>query len=482
MNVEQLLALMPLLILSLTAVVLMIQASIKRDSSVALIISALGLVASLWAVIYASEHTQSVTILLVVDHWGLFFTALILLASLVTLCLSSDKFSLEGERKEEFYLLLVLSVLGAVVLIQSSHMVGLLLGMELMGVALYAMIAFPERGLLPLEAAIKYLVPSACASAMLLFGFALVYAATGDLSYAGMGAKIDSGLQQNPVVLVAGAAMILAGLGFKLSVVPFHMWTPDVYEGAPTAITAYLATVSKGAVFVALTRLYIDAQLYLYESLTNALVVIALASMLVGNWLALRQQNIKRLLAYSSIAHFGYLLVVLIAYAFAVSVSGSTALIGQSITFYLAAYMVTTLAAFAVVANVAGEDESKNNISAFEGLFWNRRIQACALTVAMLSFAGIPLTAGFIGKFYIINVSIESELWLLLGILVIGSAIAIYYYLRVVFAMTKVSLEDAHSGHQQGSNSQDILAFVLLLGVLFLGTWPQPFINLAGSL
>jgi len=482
MNSSQLLALMPVLILSLSAFVLMVQASIKRDSSVALIITALGFLASLGAVGYAGDYTQSVTVLMVVDHWGLFFTALILLASLVTLWLSSDKFILEAERKEEFYLLLVLSVLGAVVLIQSSHMLGLLLGMELMGVALYAMIAFPERGLLPLEAAIKYLVPSACASAILLFGFALVYAATGDLSYAGMGAKIADGFEQNPLVLVAGAAMVLAGLGFKLSVVPFHMWTPDVYEGAPTAITGYLATVSKGAVFVALTRLYMDAQLYLYGSLTNALVVIALASMLVGNWLALRQENIKRLLAYSSIAHFGYLLVVLIAYAFALKVSASTQLISQSITFYLAAYMVTTLAAFAVVANVAGEDQSKTNISAFEGLFWSRRIQASALTVAMLSFAGIPLTAGFIGKFYIINVSIESELWLLLGTLVIGSAIAIYYYLRVVFAMTKKSLESAEQDHKKNFISQDAVALILLLGVLLLGTWPQPFIDLAGSL
>ena len=482
MNNSQLMAIMPILILSLTAFVLMIQASIKRDSTIALVITALGFLGTLWAVDCASDYSQSVTVLLVVDNWGLFFVALILLASLVTLWLSSDKFILEGERKEEFYLLLVLSVLGAVVLIQSAHMAALLLGMELMGIALYAMIAFPERGLLPLEAAIKYLVPSAGASAILLFGFALIYAATGDLSYEGMGAKIAEGFEQNPVVLVVGAAMVLAGLGFKLSLVPFHMWTPDVYEGAPTAITGFLATVSKGAVFVALTRLYMDAQLYVYDSLTNALALIALASMLAGNWLALRQENIKRLLAYSSIAHFGYLLVVLIAYAFARSVSASSLLISQSITFYLAAYIVTTLAAFAVVANVAGEDESQTNIAAFEGLFWRRPIQASALMVAMLSFAGIPLTAGFIGKFYIINVSLESQLWLLLGTLVVASAIAIYYYLRVIFAMSKASLESVQQEHKKSFIFQDVLALILLVGVLLLGTWPQPFITMAGNL
>lgn len=481
MNTGQLMALMPILMLSLTAVVLMIQASIKRDQGLAWWITAIGFLLTLWGAGYAREFTQPVTMLLVVDDWGLFFTTLILVASLVTLILSKDSFSPEGERKEEYYLLLVLSVLGAVVLIQSSHMASLLLGMELMGVALYGMIAFPEKGELPLEAAIKYLVLSACASAMLLFGFALIYAATGDLSYGGMGAKAAVAFSQEPLVLMAGSAMVLAGLGFKLSVVPFHMWTPDVYQGAPTPVTGFLATVSKGAVFVALTRFYLDGQLYQYDSLIMALSVVAMASMLVGNWLALRQDNIKRLLAYSSIAHFGYLLIVLIALAAAQSTMSSE-LIGQAITFYLAAYIVTTLAAFTVIANLAGEDDSKSMLSAFEGLFWRNPVQASALTVAMLSFAGIPLTAGFIGKFYLIMLSIQSQLWVLLGALVLGSAIAIYYYLRIIFAMSKTSGTMIKTESRAALGAQDIVAALLLLLVLALGSWPQPFIEFAGAL
>ena len=481
MNTGQLMALMPILMLSLTAVVLMIQASIKRDQGLAWWITAIGFLLTLWGAGYAREFTQPVTMLLMVDDWGLFFTTLILVASLVTLILSKDSFSPEGERKEEYYLLLVLSVLGAVVLIQSSHMASLLLGMELMGLALYGMIAFPEKGELPLEAAIKYLVLSACASAMLLFGFALIYAATGDLSYGGMGAKAAAAFSQEPLVLMAGSAMVLAGLGFKLSVVPFHMWTPDVYQGAPTPVTGFLATVSKGAVFVALTRFYLDGQLYQYDSLIMALSVVAMASMLVGNWLALRQDNIKRLLAYSSIAHFGYLLIVLIALAAAQSTMSSE-LIGQAITFYLAAYIVTTLAAFTVIANLAGEDDSKSMLSAFEGLFWRNPVQASALTVAMLSFAGIPLTAGFIGKFYLIMLSIQSQLWVLLGALVLGSAIAIYYYLRIIFAMSKTSGTMIKTESRAALGAQDIVAALLLLLVLALGSWPQPFIEFAGAL
>jgi NADH-quinone oxidoreductase subunit N len=473
MNATMFSALAPILILSLTAVVLMIQASIKRDQSVAWVITAVGFLLTLWSASYARDFIQPVTILLEVDHWSLFFTSLILMASLVTLVLSKETFSSEGERKEEYYLLLVLSVLGAVVLIQSSHMVSLLLGMELMGVALYAMIAFPERGQLPLEGAVKYLVLSACASAMLLYGFALIYAATGALSYAGIGARAALAYVENPMLMMAGSAMVLAGIGFKLSVAPFHMWTPDVYEGAPTPVTGFLATVSKSAVFVALSRFYIDGALYQFSGLNMALVFLAIASMLVGNWLALRQENIKRLLAYSSIAHFGYLLVVLIALTYL-----EADLVSQSITFYLTAYIATTLAAFTIVSMVAGEDTAKQNISAFAGLFWSRPLEASALTVAMLSLAGIPLTAGFMAKFFVITVGIQSGLWGLLAVLVIASAIAIYYYLRIIFAMTQSAQSSGNSANWQ----EKLAAIVLMASILALGSWPQPFIAYAGLL
>ena len=473
MNATMFSALAPILMLSLTAVVLMIQASIKRDQSVAWVITAVGFLLTLWSASYARDFIQPVTILLEVDHWSLFFTSLILMASLVTLVLSKETFSSEGERKEEYYLLLVLSVLGAVVLIQSSHMVSLLLGMELMGVALYAMIAFPERGQLPLEGAVKYLVLSACASAMLLYGFALIYAATGELSYAGIGARAALAYAENPMLMMAGSAMVLAGIGFKLSVAPFHMWTPDVYEGAPTPVTGFLATVSKSAVFVALSRFYIDGALYQFSGLNTALVVLAIASMLVGNWLALRQKNIKRLLAYSSIAHFGYLLVVLIALTYL-----EADLVRQSITFYLTAYIATTLAAFTIVSMVAGEDTAKQNISAFAGLFWSRPLEASALTVAMLSLAGIPLTAGFMAKFFVITVGIQSGLWGLLAVLVIASAIAIYYYLRIIFAMTQSAQSSGNSANWQ----EKLAAIVLMASILALGSWPQPFIAYAGLL
>lgn len=471
MNGSQMQALMPILMLSLTAIVLMIQASIKRDEKATWIITVVGILLALWGAGYARDFSQPVTILLQVDNWGLFFTALVLLASLVTVVLSQDSFSSEGGSKEEYYLLLVLSALGAVILIQSSHMASLLLGMELMGVALYAMIAFPKKGLLPLEAAVKYLVLSGCASAILLFGFALLYAATGELSYKGIGEKAALAYISNPLLVMAGTAMVTAGIAFKLSLVPFHMWTPDVYQGAPTPVTGFLATVSKGAVFVALARIYMDAELHQYESLILALSVLATFSMLIGNLLALLQEDIKRLLAYSSIAHFGYLLIVLIA------LTGSE-MASEAVTFYLAAYILTTLGAFTVIARVSREDQQKSQISEFEGLFWRNKIQATALTIAMLSFAGIPLTAGFMAKFFVINVAIQGSHWFLLSALVIGSAIGIYYYLRIIFSMSKTSGNDIGFRDRSG----DITALLLTVLILMLGSWPQPFIAFAGGL
>jgi NADH-quinone oxidoreductase subunit N len=271
--------------------------------------------------------------------------------------------------------------------------------------------------------------------------------------------------------------MLLASIGFKLSLAPFHMWTPDVYQGAPTPVTNFLATVSKGAMLVALTRFTIDGQLHQYKTFTLCLSVLAIISMLVGNWLALRQQQIKRLLAYSSIAHFGYLLVALVALR---QLQESQQIFNSSleaINFYITAYIITSLAAFTVVANIGGENDL--DMRSFAGLFWRKPLQAGTLTVAMLSFAGIPLTAGFLGKFYLITLALNTHLWLLLITLVVGSAIGIYYYLRVIYSMLGIRSPDNDYALSRTPIPmwRDILAIILMVFVLLLGSWPQPFID-----
>ena len=479
-------ALLAPLLLSIAALILMMQIAFWRHASTSWILTCASLVIAMLAVFPMSAVTpMQVTVLLVSDRYSLFFSVLILSASLITALLAKDYLQHRRGENEEFYLLLLLSTLGAIILVSSTHLASFLLGLELLGVALYALIAYPERGKLPLEAAIKYLVLSGAASAILLFGFALIYAALGSLSFSGIGEQLNRLTMDNDkqVLILTGTAMVFTGIGFKLSLVPFHMWTPDVYQGAPPPVTGFLATVSKGAIFAALMRLFIDAELYQYQALIIGLSAIAVASMLAGNLLALQQKSLKRLLAYSSIAHLGYLMIVIIVYA-ALAKPG---LAVEAAGFYLAAYIVTSLAAFALLSivsseigdSILGNDTQADHLAHIRGLFWRQPLLALMLTIAMLSLAGIPLTAGFIGKFYLFTVGIKGALWFLVAILVIGSGIGIYYYLRVVFAMSMKQENDNPKSNAsiQPSITEKLVIYLLIFSILYLGIFPHRLMN-----
>ena len=472
-------AMLAAVILSAASLVLMMQIAFWRNATVSWLLTIAILLLAMLALLPMSDIAPLVvTPILISDQYSIFFSLLILFSTLIIALLAKDYLTDRAGENEEFYLLLILAALGGLILVSATHLASFLLGLELLGVALYALIAYPERGHLPLEAAIKYLVLSGAASAILLFGFALIYAALGTLSFEGIGTALaatttaDDPLMDSDkhLIILMGTAMVFTGLGFKLSLVPFHMWTPDVYQGAPSPVTGFLATVSKGAIFAALLRLYIDAQLYQYQGLMIALSMVAIASMLAGNLLALQQTNLKRLLAYSSIAHMGYLIIILVV----CGALNETGLAIESASFYLAAYMVTSLAAFALLTIISNNQETEE-IDDIEGLFWRQPLLALALTIAMLSLAGIPLTAGFIGKFYIFTAGIQGALWVLLAALVIGSGIGIYYYLRVVFAMTKSAPADTATSSFP-ANVSTVGKFViclLILLMLYLGVLPQ---------
>jgi NADH-quinone oxidoreductase subunit N len=476
------------LILAIATLLMMIQIAFWRHAITSWLVCCITLVASI-AALYGSYLVapQQVSAILITDHYSLFFSLLILFASLITALLAKDYLQQRSGENEEFYLLLMLSALGALVLVSSTHLASFLLGLELLGVALYALIAYPERGRLPLEAAIKYLVLSGAASAILLFGFALIYAALGTLSFSGIGQQLSQEIAADRQLLVLiGTAMVFAGISFKLSLVPFHMWTPDVYQGAPAPVTGFLAAVSKGAIFAALMRLFMDAQLYRFASLLLALSVVAAASMVIGNLLALKQNSLKRLLAYSSIAHIGYLIITIVVY-------GSlqkTQFAVEAASFYLTAYIVTTLAAFAVLTILSaqteqtGDQADSDSIDSVRGLFWSQPLLALLFTIVLLSLAGIPLTIGFIGKFYIFTAGIEAQLWLLIAALVVGSAIGIYYYLRIVFAMTEQidQIEITNSAQRQMSMVAKLVVYLLIVMIIALGVLPQPLIEQIGNL
>ena len=472
LTATNLLALAPMLVLSSAAVVLMLQISITRSFGWAYGITAIGFfLASASAIAAMAAEPLQLTPLLLADDYALFFSALFCFCGGITTLISRDYLETREGQNEEFFLLLLLSTLGAVTLAYATHLASLLLGLELLGVALYALIAYPERGALPLEAAIKYLVLSGAASAIFLFGFGLIYANLGTMSYDGIGAAIRGSGVGSPILLTAGAAMILAGLGFKLSVVPFHMWTPDVYEGAPAPISGFLAAVSKGAVFAALLRWWLASSLYEFPALLTAVAVLAGASMLVGNLLALLQENVKRLLAYSSTAHIGYLLIVLVA----CGVSPTPALAVEAAAFYLVAYTLTTIAAFAVLSLISKDsgDTERDQLQDLTGLFWRRPGQAALFTVALLSLAGIPLTAGFIGKFYLITTGVSATLWGLLALLVVGSAISIFYYLRIIYTMSMTQTDEVDAYGAGLRHTSQAACYALIVLILYLGIAPE---------
>lgn len=478
MNAAAWMALTPLIVLSLGIIALMTQIAIRRMQAASLAICVLSLVATAAALGW-SWPAQGIEAgpLMIADRLGYLFALSFTLCGLVVSLLASGYLRRMAGETDEFLLLLLISILGAMVLCYARHLASLILGIEMLGITLYALIAYPEKSWLPLEAGIKYLVLSGAASSILLFGFALLYAETGALDFAGIGLALAR--QNSSAVILVSSAMILTGLGFKLSLVPYHMWTPDVYEGSPGPVTAYLATVSKGAVFVALLRWYLDAGLHRYQGLLECLSALAILSMLVGNLLALHQSNLKRLLAYSSIAHMGYLLVALVVCGFL----PDAALATEAAGYYLIAYIVTTLAAFAAVSllPLAPKGAESGDIVQFEGLFWREPLLALLLAVALLSLAGIPLTTGFIGKFYLVAAGVSAGLWPLLAALVIGSAIGIYYYLRVVYAMSLEPREGALlAASYQGLRLRG-LTIMLIVAVLALGIYPQPLIGYLGN-
>ncbi len=431
MNGNQLIGLAPIITLSTASIAVMLGIAIKRNFVLTCSITAFGIIISLLAVAVACQESPiQATLLIRMDNYALFFMALLLLASLAVLGFCYDYFkNFEGDN-EELLLLLLTALLGAFVLVSSSHFASFFLGLETLSISLFALISYPLNQTRPLEAAIKYLILSGVSSAFLLMGMALIYAQSGELYFKDIGNFIANQPGMN-IMMLSGVILIVAGLGFKLSLAPFHLWTPDVYQGAPAPITAFIATVSKGAVFVVLLRYFVSSHNYVYTPLVTVFSVIAVLSILGGNLLALLQNNVKRLLAYSSIAHIGYLLAAFIA---AASIAPSLAI--ESVTFYLLAYFITTIGAFGVVSLLSTPETEADDISSYRGLFWRRPWLAAVFTLMLLSLAGIPLTAGFIGKFYIFTSAADSRLWGLLFAIIIGSGLGLYYYLRIIVVMS----------------------------------------------
>ncbi|MDR0781184.1 MAG: NADH-quinone oxidoreductase subunit N [Pseudomonadales bacterium] len=477
MSADALIDLLQIILLTVTTVVVMVTAGFKRDHGLINSLTQAGLCASLLIFLFVKPVLNlQITPLLVIDEYSLFFSALCIIGGIAVTALAYPYFEKHNQQNEEFYILVLLGVLGGVVLSCSDHFVSMFIGMEMIGISLYAMIAYPIHSAVvakfPLEAAIKYLIMSGLASAVMLFGIALIYAMTGSFAFGDLVARNSE--PGSALFMLIGFLMLIAGIAFKLSLFPFHMWTPDVYEGAPAPVTAFLATVSKAAMVAVALRLLLVARVFDYPQITAALSLLAAASMIFGNLLALQQSNLKRLLAYSSIAHLGYLLVVVIAAA-----AVPQLLSIESMSYYMTAYFLMSLGGFAVTSALSNAGRELDQVSDYQGLFWRNPWMSAALIVVLLSLAGIPLTAGFIGKFYVFTTGVEGQLWFLLAMLILGSAIGLYYYLRVIYVMLQPARDDLTQDPAANKLSFGVYAVMLTMAaaVLYLGVYPMPLIE-----
>jgi len=466
-------AIAPAIVLAVTGFVLMVLDLLppraRRDHlgfvGLAGVVAALVTTLLLWG-----SEASAFRGMVVLDNFALFFNLIIGYATGLVLLLSIDYLRQRGQESGEFYILVVFAAVGMVVMASANDLIVIFLGLETMSLALYVLAGFFRNRIEAGEASMKYFLLGAFASGFFLYGIALIYGSTGSTNLDKVGAAVAAGASRDPLLLV-GSGLLVVGFGFKISSVPFHMWTADVYEGAPTSVTAFIATGSKAAAFGAFLRVFLGTLRPLQPDWALMLWGLAVLSMTVGNVVALAQQNLKRMLAFSSIAHVGYMLVGMVA---------GGALGNGSVLFYLLVYTFTTAGAFGVILLLERGGEEAVRVEDTAGLATRHPLLALSLTIFLLSLIGIPPTAGFVGKFYLFGAAVRTGYIWLAVIGVLNSAVASYYYLRVIVNMymhepegTPTSVVPSFAG--------TLALVVALWGVVQLGLLPAPLFDLAQS-
>lgn len=434
-------------------------------------LAALGLLASLAAAIFTGGRAASgFGGMVTLDGFSAFLNVLLLGCGLAGIALAYDYLQRTQIERGEYYPLLMFAISGMMLMGMASDLIVVFLALELLSIPLYVLAGMAAPRLNSEEAAIKYFLLGSFASGFLVFGTALIYGATGTTSLSKILAAAQAG-PEDPLLLMGGAGLILIGLGFKVAVVPFHMWTPDVYQGAPSPVTAFMAVGAKAAGFAALLRIFVLALPSLSIDLTPVLWVLSALTMILGNVVAIAQTNIKRLLAYSSIAHAGYILMALVPYG---QIRQSAESVAAAL-FYLVAYAFTNFAAWAVVIALEKAEERGLELADYAGMGRKYPALAAVMAVAMLSFTGVPPALGFFGKFYLFRPVIEGGF---IGLAVIGvltSLISAYYYLRVVVIMY---MQDGDPDVRQ-ETWLTTTAYVAGLAVIILGLFSSPLLGLA---
>ncbi|NJD09116.1 MAG: NADH-quinone oxidoreductase subunit N, partial [Gemmatimonadetes bacterium] len=404
------------------------------------------------------------------DSFRVFANYLFLLAAALFILMSNRYFDQEHLRLGELYVLVLFGTVGMMVFAGAQDLMVMFLGLEVMSLPIYVLTGINRRDRRSSEAALKYFLLGAFSSAFFLFGIALVYGGTGTTQLGQIAAAVGAdGLGASALVPV-GIALLGVGFGFKVAAVPFHMWTPDAYEGAPTPVTAFMAAGVKAAAFAAFLRVFLTAFPGLYGTWAAMVAWLALLTMVGANLVAMVQANVKRMLAYSSIAHAGYLLVALAA---------GSVLGAASFLFYLVVYTLMTIGSFAVVMIVGGRGEARLDLESYSGLAWRRPLLAVAMTIFLLSLAGFPFTGGFIGKVFILRAAVEKGLVLLAVLLVMASLLSYYYYLRVAWYMWFREPAETDAEPVALSGGVKLALAISVVGVLLLGVFPGQLLGLA---
>lgn len=396
-------------------------------------LAAVGLALSMGlAIMQAGTEATAFSGMLRLDGFSTFLSVLFLGSGLLSVAVAYGYLKRMDLERGEFYALLLFSITGMLLMAQAVNLIVIFLALELLSIPLYVLAAFARPRADSEESGLKYFLLGAFSTGFVVYGITLVFGATGTTSLTKIVAVLAAGsLGTSALLLTIGAALILVGFGFKVAAVPFHMWTPDVYQGAPTPVTAFMSVGAKAAGFAALLRIFVLAFPSLSADLTPVLWVLAALTMFVGNIVAISQTNIKRMLAYSSIAHAGYILMALVAYGNPAVAADSVA----SALFYLVAYALASFGAWSVVMTLEKPDAKGLEINDFAGLGRRKPLLAAAMTVFMLSFTGMPPTLGLVGKFFLFRTAIEGGFTWLAVIGVLTSLISAYYYLRVVVVM-----------------------------------------------
>jgi NADH-quinone oxidoreductase subunit N len=465
-----LIALAPVIVLSVFAMmVLVVDLFGGRNKTLLVFISLVGLLMTAISAFAKNPiPAYSFNDSYIVDHLSLFFICIFTISSALAILLSVEYNEREGIRAGEYYALILFCTVGMILLASSTDMIMIFLGIEIVSICLYVLAGIRRNNLRSNEAALKYFLLGAFATGFLLYGMTMVYGSTGHTNLFKIAEVVQNPSAQSNPLLLMGLVLLIIGFGFKVASVPFHMWAPDVYQGAPTPITAFMAVGPKAAAFAAFFRVFAETFPEMAPSWEIILSTIAVLSMFFGNLGAIMQTNIKRMLAFSSISHAGYILMAVIA---------KNSLGASSLLFYMLAYAFTTFGIFGIIILLGRKGEENLEIENYSGLAYRHPILALSMTVFLLSLGGLPPFAGFIAKFYIFSAAIQEGLVTLVIIAVLNSAISFYYYLKVVVFMYMKEPEAEFK-----ISLTPLTLFVVFIGVtvtISLGIFPGSIIALA---